>query len=160
MLNADFAEVRWKRRSQQMRLWQLVYVSQASNGLSEAELRELAATSNRANAQQSITGLLLYSRGHFMQLLEGDEPVIRALFCKIELDRRHTDVELLHDAPVESRLFAKWNMGLINLDQAEYALDRSRLHHVLKRARIFREVGVGAPGIEALELLKQFRVQS
>lgn len=143
-----------------MGLMQLVYVSRAPTAMSESELRELASTSARKNAAHGITGLLLYSHTNFLQLIEGDEPDIDALYRKILADPRHTEVELLLKSPAPQRLFEKWNMGLINLDLPGRLLDRQRLYHVLRRAEIFRKAGTGSPGVEALELLKYFRANA
>jgi hypothetical protein len=49
----------------------LVYVSSATKPFSPDELSELLAQARVDNAALGITGMLLYSNGNFMQVLEG-----------------------------------------------------------------------------------------
>lgn len=48
------------------RLVQLIYVSNATHLLSQAELLSILESSVRHNRQQDITGMLLYANGAFM----------------------------------------------------------------------------------------------
>ena len=108
-----------------MKLYQLVYVSDATQAMTAPSLEAMVARCRHNNDERNISGLLLHSRGHFIQLLEGHEPVLGNLFAKIKDDPRHHQVELLHFGPAQRRLFPKWRMGLLNLDKSD-ALDRAR----------------------------------
>jgi hypothetical protein len=99
-----------------MSISQLLYISDATTPFSAGELQELVATSAQCNGRIHVTGLLLYSAGNFVQLLEGSELVLEELFKKISRDPRHRKVECLHAARCERRLFSKWHMGLLNGD--------------------------------------------
>ena len=46
-----------------------------------------------------------------MQLVEGVESTVDALYKKIEKDRRHTEVKLLLKEPITHRNFSNWTMG-------------------------------------------------
>lgn len=59
-----------------MSMIQLIYVSTANHLLSELEIRQILDSSIRHNTPQEVTGLLLYSDGSFMQVLEGDEAAV------------------------------------------------------------------------------------
>jgi hypothetical protein len=63
-----------------------------------------------------VTGLLLYREGSFYQVLEGSESDVMATFHDIEGDPRHKEVRVLFDGETESREFADWQMGFLNLD--------------------------------------------
>jgi hypothetical protein len=94
---------------------QLVYVSSATEPFSAEDLTVLLERSRRRNAASGITGMLLYRGGNFMQVLEGDEGVVRALFAAIGRDRRHSGVLTLLDGPIAGRQFPDWSMGFRNL---------------------------------------------
>ena len=53
-------------------LYQIVYLSTATEPFSKAQLMELLEGSVRRNTVAGITGLLLYRDGAFMQALEGE----------------------------------------------------------------------------------------
>ena len=59
-----------------MPLVQLIYVSSACRELSDEELEHILESSIRHNTQQGITGVLLYTNGRFMQVIEGEEAAI------------------------------------------------------------------------------------
>jgi len=92
-------------------LLQLVYVSSAVRPFSASDLVELLDSSRRNNAKSSITGLLLYVGGNFMQALEGEEPAVEALYRVIEQDPRHRLVTVVMRATSDRRLFPHWAMG-------------------------------------------------
>lgn len=97
-------------------LGHLLYLSDAVRPLNREALNEIRDVSIRYNAAHGITGVLFYSAGHFVQLLEGDMTAIHKLFEKIASDRRHTNVKLLVLRPADRRIFSNWDMGLLDLD--------------------------------------------
>jgi hypothetical protein len=92
-------------------VYHVLYCSQATYFPSEAQLQDLLAWSRTYNAQHAITGLLLYSDGRFMQLVEGPEKVIHALFDRIQQDERHQQVRTLSEGPGAQRWFTDWHMA-------------------------------------------------
>ncbi len=73
----------------------LIYVSSEVAPFSAVELRDLLAKSRSKNAQLGITGMLLYRRGKFMQILEGEEDAVQTLYRKITHDPRHRRIVIL-----------------------------------------------------------------
>jgi hypothetical protein len=59
--------------------------------------------------------MLLYKDGNFMQVLEGEEAPVQALYAKIRRDPRHRGVLSLLQGPVDDRQFPSWSMGLRDL---------------------------------------------
>lgn len=100
-------------------LFQLVYVSSALVPFSRSQLMALLEKSRAKNSTAGISGLLLYHDGNFMQLLEGDESVVRAAHARIVLDPRHTGCITLIQAPVTTRTFPEWSMGYRDLSSSE-----------------------------------------
>lgn len=109
-----------------MKLYQLIYVSDAREAMSQDSIELLLKRCRHHNDERNISGLLLYSGGHFIQLLEGHQPVLANLFAKISDDERHQNVQQMYFAAANERLFPDWRMGLLNLDTLA-PLDRSRL---------------------------------
>ncbi|TGE22730.1 BLUF domain-containing protein [Hymenobacter metallicola] len=92
-------------------IYQIVYRSQAVHPLSTDALHELLVQSQQYNAHHQITGLLLYSAGRFVQVLEGPEAAVRVLYARIQADTRHWQVVTVGEGPEPVRRFAEWTMG-------------------------------------------------
>ncbi|WP_157271023.1 BLUF domain-containing protein [Azohydromonas aeria] len=102
-----------------MPLSQLIYISSATGETLaniEHELRDILEVSVRNNRQQGLTGMLLYSNGGFMQVLEGEEEALQAAYGRIAADPRHKDLYLLAHEPVAVRAFSQWHLGCRRLD--------------------------------------------
>jgi hypothetical protein len=100
-----------------MALIRLIYVSAATQPFTQAGLRELLSKARTHNSAASITGLLLFHRESFFQILEGDEEVVAPLFVEIERDPRHHRVLMLSKTSIEERNFNDWSMGFIDVDR-------------------------------------------
>ncbi|MEM6749734.1 MAG: BLUF domain-containing protein [Planctomycetota bacterium] len=100
-----------------MALSHLLYVSEASASLAEDDLRDIADVSEQNNRERHITGVLFYSAGQFVQLLEGEEEDVRWLFEKVARDPRHHGVRRLVLHEVDRRVFTEWGMGLLDLER-------------------------------------------
>jgi hypothetical protein len=100
-------------------LFFLVYVSSAVRPFSRVDLEDLLATSRDNNARAGITGMLLYKDGNFMQVLEGEEGPVRALYDKIGDDPRHRGKIVLRQGFTEERQFPGWSMGFRDLESPE-----------------------------------------
>ena len=97
-------------------LYHLGYVSTEAAKFSEEALVALLSEARNANADRDVTGLLLYREGSFYQVLEGSESAVMATFQEIEGDPRHKEVRILFQGETDSREFADWKMGFLNLD--------------------------------------------
>jgi len=97
----------------------ITYNSSAAVPFSEGELLELLTLSRENNTAQGVTGLLLFKRGKFLQVLEGDERRVRDLLGRIEKDPRHYQVEELRWEVIKERRFPDWSMGFRNLDNVD-----------------------------------------
>lgn len=95
----------------------IVYISSAKLGLAHSEIMNIVEDSRINNEKNGLTGLLLFNSGNFMQLLEGEESIVDALYEKIKKDRRHTEVKLLLREPITHRNFSNWTMGFKNIEK-------------------------------------------
>jgi hypothetical protein len=92
----------------------LIYVSAATRLLDDAALAALLEESRARNAEDAITGMLLYNEGSFMQVLEGPPDAVRACYARIQRDERHTRVTTVLEDVGRARDFAAWSMGFLN----------------------------------------------
>ena len=88
---------------------QLVYRSQPF-GFDRAILADILIGARRNNRRDDITGALICRRDVYLQLVEGPAPAIDALYAKIVVDDRHTEVRLLLSRAADQRVFPEWEM--------------------------------------------------
>jgi len=89
----------------------IMYMSTAAVVVGENELKQMLVYYRGNNQQHDITGLLLYSGEHYVQLIEGKEADLRMLFTKIVKDYHHIDIIKLADGKISQRMFSDWSMG-------------------------------------------------
>jgi hypothetical protein len=97
----------------------LIYVSTSVKLLSDEELLDILKASRENNTSKDVTGLLLYKGGNFMQVLEGPDEAVEALYEKIKADPRHKDLIVLSREQISARQFPAWEMAFQNLDNPE-----------------------------------------
>ena len=100
-------------------LHSIVYLSSSTSDLTEGELSNILSTSRKNNTAVDITGILLYGKGSFIQVLEGERPKIERLFSKIKEDIRHTGVTRLLSMDIFERNFPAWRMGFKKMKDIE-----------------------------------------
>ena len=91
--------------------FQLLYSSDASPDLDEAEIDTLIETSKQNNMAKGISGLLIYMNRCFLQLLEGEEQKVRELYGKISRDPRHTEPFVYHEQHAVQKAYGSWMTG-------------------------------------------------
>ncbi len=94
----------------------LVYVSTAKWLMSEEELLDILTTARAKNQIYNVTGMLLYSQGTFIQVLEGETENINFIYKLIELDSRHKNIIKLIDGTITERNFPDWNMAFASVN--------------------------------------------
>jgi hypothetical protein len=99
-----------------------MYVSTAVPAVDHEELLAILRKSKANNPSQGVTGVLCFSEGIFLQVLEGGRGAVNRLYNKIASDNRHTQVELLSYEEIGERRFAGWSMGQVNMARLNPAL--------------------------------------
>ena len=69
------------------------------------DLVNITKTAKVENALREITGVLFYMEGKFLQVMEGEEDVLRSLMLNIEKDPRHKNIIYLIDTSIENAVF-------------------------------------------------------
>lgn len=103
-------------------LVRLMYASRATDSVDQEALLGILRQSKAGNATLGITGVLCFSEGIFLQVLEGGRMAVNALYNRIAADKRHCDVVLLTYQEIGERRFAGWSMGQVNLARLNPAL--------------------------------------
>ena len=103
-------------------LVRLMYASRAVPALDQEELVTILRQSKANNPSTGVTGVLCYSGGIFLQVLEGGRSAVNKLYNRIAADPRHTDVELLLYEEIGERRFASWSMGQVNMSRLNPSL--------------------------------------
>jgi Sensors of blue-light using FAD len=127
---------------------QIIYASVASKPYSTKMLVELLDKARNRNSAAGISGMLLYHEGSFLQVLEGPNEAVDALYEKIHKDPGHCDPILLSRELIEKKEFEEWSMGFVDTSHLaekfqgfmEYSsslknmtVDKGRAHKILKR---------------------------
>jgi Sensors of blue-light using FAD len=97
----------------------LIFASSATHLMTRSELLDLLAKARSNNTRLALTGMLLYKDGNFLQVLEGEEAVVRASYAKISCDLRHKDAKILLQGTLAERQFPDWSMGFYDLDAVD-----------------------------------------
>jgi hypothetical protein len=103
-------------------LVRLLYASRANQDINDIQLAAILKQSRAHNPAEGITGLLCFSEGMFIQVLEGGRDAVNARYKRIVHDERHRDVILLAYEEIDERHFAGWSMGQVNLHRLNPAL--------------------------------------
>lgn len=93
-------------------LFRLIYTSSATTKMKEADIFDIIKKAQKNNKAIDITGLLLYIDGAFLQVLEGPEKSVKAIYHKISSDPRHENAKIILQGKIEYRDFSSWDMGL------------------------------------------------
>jgi len=99
-----------------------MYASRAAPALDQEELVTILRQSKANNPSTGVTGVLCFSGGIFLQVLEGGRSAVNKLYNRIGADPRHTDVELLLYEEIGERRFASWSMGQVNMSRLNPSL--------------------------------------
>lgn len=63
------------------------------------------------NETNHITGMMLFSEGYFLQVLEGEDGNIDTLIRKIKKDSHHHSLVQIAEESIMERSFGKWSMS-------------------------------------------------
>lgn len=94
-------------------MFRLVYISTARAPITTPLLDAILGASRRNNARLDVTGLLVAGRNRFLQMLEGEEGQVRALYQRVSADPRHIGCVVLRAEHCEMRLCPGWDMGSV-----------------------------------------------
>jgi hypothetical protein len=79
--------------------------------MNEKGLLDLLKQARNNNEKYNVTGLLLYAKGNFIQVLEGEADVVDKLYEVILKDDRNTRNTIIQRKNIKERGFPQWSMG-------------------------------------------------
>jgi len=102
----------------------IAYISRSrlSGDLAE-QLAGLVRRASERNAQSGLTGALICSPGYFAQVLEGPADALEETFERIQIDPRHSEVEVLYLTAITERQFGNWGMASAGVLDDDGAID-------------------------------------
>jgi hypothetical protein len=103
-------------------LVRLMYVSRAAASVNADTRQAILRRSQANNPALGVTGVLCFSEGIFLQVLEGGRGAVNRVYHRIAADARHSAVELLHYEEIAERRFAGWAMGQVSMARLNPAL--------------------------------------
>ncbi|GLQ22857.1 hypothetical protein GCM10007853_07310 [Algimonas ampicilliniresistens] len=92
-------------------MFQLIYSSVITVDVTQDQMRQIALESRASNEAANLTGALLVSDRGILQILEGDEETVRAVYNRIKKDPRHMGCEILLARQCKAREFRQMAMG-------------------------------------------------
>jgi len=102
-------------------MYYIIYLSSATQLFDNQELQDILEVSNKNNEQQGVTGLLLYSDGNIIQVLEGEKETVQAIYKKIAQDSRHHSIITLKNGELAERNFPDWSMGFKTISSKAFS---------------------------------------
>jgi hypothetical protein len=102
---------------------QLAYFSSVRPHWSQGGTERILITSRENNRRRGLTGMLIYYKHNYLQILEGLHDPVLALYDVIESDRRHTGVIEILRQSITQRDFPNYSMSFCNLSTVENDLD-------------------------------------
>ncbi len=127
----------------------VVYVSTATKPMEIRDLEEMLEQARRKNKEKNITGILLYANGTFIQVLEGEDDVVKELYSVISKDERHKNCILIEEREIDENSFGSWSMGFKNIEDADitkfvgfndFLLDEHKEDSVISDSKLVTEV--------------------
>jgi hypothetical protein len=114
-------------------LVELLYCSvSVEPDLKNADLDRILVSARRRNLAQDITGMMIYHRGEFVQILEGRKESIENVYEKfICPDTRHTAINKVLDNTITHRSFGEWSMGFVGTSEIELRMPLSAMGIVM-----------------------------
>jgi hypothetical protein len=98
----------------------LIYKSRCMGQANWDLVESILVSSTRNNSANDITGVLVVTETHFLQVLEGPFEPLNATFERIARDTRHAGTQLISFMQIKERKFADWAMhgiGLFDLNR-------------------------------------------
>ena len=94
-----------------MQLQEILYSSLLAPHQPTAVVGQIVAQARARNAQNGITGLLVFDGMRFCQHFEGPAAQVASLMRLLQADPRHEEVRVLYEGPLQQRRYQRFEMG-------------------------------------------------
>ncbi|PBI91335.1 MULTISPECIES: BLUF domain-containing protein [Variovorax] len=93
-------------------LYEFLYCSLLAPDLPPATVGAIVTQARARNAEDGISGLLVFDGQCFCQHFEGPREAVQALMARLQRDPRHVALVVVHDGPLAARRYSGFAMGL------------------------------------------------
>ena len=99
-------------------LQRAIYVSEAvgTAGTSLLSIAQILGAADVNNRRDHLTGVLIFHRGQFLQVVEGGRADIDRLIKRLGDDPRHTNLRFLTNSPTEDRRYGVRPMAQVAIE--------------------------------------------
>ncbi|MDM0017798.1 BLUF domain-containing protein [Variovorax saccharolyticus] len=104
-------------------LHEILYCSLLAPDQPTEVVGRIVSRARARNADDGITGLLVFDGQRFCQHFEGPREKVRSLMMRLEADRRHTDLCVLFEGSLAARRYQRFEMGLAQVEEQEDLAD-------------------------------------
>ena len=118
----------------------ICYISTAKYSIQTHELDHVYKITLKNNFKKNISGILIFNNGHFFQILEGEETVLKELFKKIKSDERHHNIIILLDKKNNHRIFEDYRYGFSVITNKKDIIDLKKYLKILKDTPEFKTI--------------------
>ncbi|MBC7992695.1 MAG: BLUF domain-containing protein [Rhizobacter sp.] len=122
------------------RLAQVFYISRSL--ATPAEVEKILQGARHQNRQRGVTGSLVFTGGHFAQLLEGTTVALADTMAVVTADRRHQAVRRLVEGELAKRRFEGWSMAFTEAPGADDLIEQLLTQPEVSAARAGRLLGL------------------
>ena len=103
------------------KLIRLIYISRSNlqaieNVDIEPGIARILTISRINNRKRGLVGVLYFGNGCFFQCLEGEQETVDALYEKLKMDKRHSDLKVLSRQDITRLSFSQWDMKYVKID--------------------------------------------
>lgn len=88
----------------------LIYRSVVARPVRFQDVEAIAEISAKNNSKVGVSGMLVYTPSHFLQVLEGDKDAVETVYNRVKKDPRHQMIKTLAVETTAERAFGNWGM--------------------------------------------------
>ena len=126
----------------------LVYASTAHSWVDESALKTILKNAREYNAKYSLTGVLIFEDGNFLQTIEGLAKDIDLVFERISNSQKHYNVQVILNAPISARSFPNWSMGFIEMPKDTSLRQSANQWKIMNAWPYRKDIHIGAKMIQ------------
>jgi hypothetical protein len=90
---------------------QIAYFSTAAEPQTAELVHGILVTARIFNRRHAVSGMLVAGGNRYLQVIEGEDELLKRLYSAIRRDRRHLAITTLLDRAIMDRSFADWSMA-------------------------------------------------
>jgi hypothetical protein len=109
-------------------MYRIIYKSRSVQPLNWDIVRSITSVSEKSNEACGVTGVLLASRTHFLQALEGKFEDVNSVFRRIARDECHEELSIIGFSLIDARLFGSWGMRGIGAFDFNLKIEAELMH--------------------------------